>query len=349
MESSQVKRILYDDIDKLVIVLESIGCHHIKVLNNRIQCARPNGKNPTSIQVLTDDTRLATVIHTDNLFKGKDIISLVEYYMDIEFTEAIKYICQTIGVTYNTSYKPKKKLFSALDLFYSSTQEEKENDIIRDSALCEFIISPHSLLTEQGVSLEAQVEFETGYDIQDQRLLTPIRDRDGNLVSIKGRTIVDNHKEVGISKFLAYHKYNATQILYGLHKNELNILMENEVIVVEGEKSVQQLYSIDVKNAVSISKKKISTQQEKMLLELQVKIVIALDKDVSAEEVIQEANKFDGFAKVEIIWDWDDLLSDNDSPSDHGSFVWACLYESRVTLDEFKRRTVNCIRNDELV
>jgi DNA primase len=180
-------------------------------------------------------------------------------------------------------------------------------------------------------------------------LLTTIRDRYDTLVSIKGRTIIDDYKEIGISKFLAYYKYNASQILYGLHKNELDIFINDEVIIVEGEKSVQQLYSIGVKNVVSISKKKISARQEKMLLELQVKIVIALDKDVSYEEVIQEAEKFNGFAKVEVIWDWDDLLNDNDSPSDHGSFVWACLYESRVTIDEFKRRTIEEFRANGLV
>lgn len=340
MQADVLKRILYDDQSHIIKVLESCGVHSIKQLNERIQGAREGGDNPTSIQIITKDDNLGAVFHTDSSFSGGDIISLVEHMEKIEFLDAIDYICNVIGIENSYEYQPKKKLFGILDTLFGSKKERaiEENIKLEDKVLNQFFINPHSKLTEQGVSVKTQIKFQTGYDIGDNRLLTPIRDEDGDIVTIKGRTLNGDYKTMDIPKFIAYYPYKAVDILYGLYENQLNIYMNQEVIVVESEKGVQQADSIDVDNCVATSKKKISDNQVDKLISLQCTIVLAFDKDVSPEDIIIEAEKFNGYAPVEVVYDFNNLLTGTQSPLDLGENTWYSLYNGRMTIKEFKER-----------
>jgi len=338
MQAEVLKGILYDDQSHIINVLESCGVHSIKKLDSRIQGAREGGDNATSIQIITKDKNLGAVFHTDASFKGGDIISLVEHIKEIEFLEAIDYICSTIGVENTYEYKPKKKLFGILDTLFGSRKEPEieENIKLHDDVLNQFFINPHYRLTEQGVSVDTQIKFQTGYDIGDNRLLTPIRDEDGDIVTIKGRTLHSNYKELDIPKFVAYYPYKAVDILYGLYENQFNIYDKHEAIVIESEKGVQQGDSINVDNCIATSKKKISVNQVNKIISLQCKVVLAFDKDVDPYDIIIEANKFEGYLPVEIVYDFNDLLTGTQSPLDVGRDVWYNLYESRMTIEQFK-------------
>jgi DNA primase len=88
--------------------------------------------------------------------------------------------------------------------------------------------------------------------------------------------------------------------------------------------------SIGVHNVVALSKKKLSDSQRKMLIELQVDIVIALDNDVSDEDIKEIADAFIDFTNVYIIKDKYGLLCAKDSPFDCGDMVWDELYENKI-------------------
>jgi hypothetical protein len=139
-----------------------------------------------------------------------------------------------------------------------------------------------------------------------------------------------------IAKFISYYPYNSSKILFGLYENKLNILLKNEVICVESEKAVQQADSMGIDNVIAISKKKLSASQVDKILELQCKVVIGFDKDVSPDAIIQEASNFDGYLPVEIIYDFDEELGEKDSPFDRGVNTWYNLYRGRIKLEDFK-------------
>lgn len=348
MKAEELKSILHDDPSLIIRILEDCGIHHIKHIKERIQGCRPDGDNPTSVQVILKNSDLITVIHTDSNYKGGDIFSLIDYYKSIEFPQSINYVCNLIGIENTSEYKPKKKIFKVLDLMFKKKFDtiDEENIKLQDKILDEFIMLPHKKLSEQGVSIDTQLKFQTGYDIIDNRLLTPIRDEDGDLVTIKGRTLNKDFKQEGIPKFISYYNYIARKILYGLYENKLNIFYKNEAIVVESEKSVQQADSIGVNNVVAISKKKLSTEQITKLLELQCTLVLAFDKDVTPDAIILEASNFEKYVNVEIIYDFNDLLNEHDSPFDNGSGVWWQLYNDRLKLEDFRRWwTDECKRN----
>src|SRR5690606_25926636 len=79
------------------------------------------------------------------------------------------------------------------------------------------------------------------------------------------------------SKYFYIEPCAKSSILYGLEKTRPYIEKANEVIVVESEKSVMQLWTMGIKNAVAISGHKLSKTQVKKLTHLNVPIVIAYD------------------------------------------------------------------------
>lgn len=325
---------MLDNPDQIVKILERLGCHHIKVVpDKRVTSALPDGDNPTSVQVLIKDEKLATVVHTRNDYKGGDIYSFIEYMLDCNFRNALMYACNTCGVPYTVEYKPPivNRTYSFMKNFFKHEHSEEiyENETLPEGYLDMFINAPHKMFVDEYMTPESQKHFGIRYDIHLGRILIPIRDLQGNLVTVKGRIATNDFDKLKTPRYLAYENYRATNILYGYHENYWDILMAGEVIVVESEKGVIQAHSYGFNNAVALSKKKISEEQLFALISLNVDVTLALDKDVSDTEIEELAQEFKGLCKVYQIKDEHDYLDEKDSPTDKGIEVFKTLYNSK--------------------
>lgn len=329
LTAKQLKDYLLNNPSFIIKILEELECHHIKhIENKRITGALPDGDNQTSIQVLLNDF-LTTVVHTRSDYKGGDIYEFVSYIKKCSFRNAFMFICRLLNIDCSFTHKPKivNKTFNFLNRFLKKEAfiTNDTNVILNETILDTYIKTAHKNFLNDNISIKSQYKFGIHYDIHDQRILIPIRDTNGNLVTIKGRAIEDGCKE----KYIAYYPYSANEVLYGYYENNLNILLQNEVIIVEGEKSVMQADSYGVGNVVALSKKKISDSQLYKLISLNVDVVLALDKDVEKEEVEKMAKEFKGLAKVYAIYDKNDLLGEKDSPFDRGKDIWHELYKDK--------------------
>jgi len=188
---------------------------------------------------------------------------------------------------------------------------------------------PHKLFSEDGISLKIQVEMGISYDTNDSRILIPIRDTEGNLITLKGRTTIDTYKEDEIPKYLSYFDYNAVNILYGYYENYFNIIEKNEIVIVESEKSVLQAMSMGINNVVALSKHIISDKQLEIILKTQCDVVLALDKGIDRKYCLKELDKFDNFCTKYLIYDNENILKDKDSPFDKGLNIWEKLYNQK--------------------
>lgn len=166
--------------------------------------------------------------------------------------------------------------------------------------------------------------------------MIPIRDKNNQLVAIKGRTYLPNNKELDIPKYLYYKEnkdsryYNS--VLFGANYNYDKIKELNEVIVVEGEKTVMKAKSMGFDNVVSISGHDINSNIKKKILQLHSNVVIALDKDVQLKDIIKEGSKLTMFTNVCYIHDDRNLLGEKSSPFDEGFGVWLDLYNNKKKL-----------------
>lgn len=340
MEIKEVKKHLYNNPYKIVDLLENCGCHKIKHYDGkRIQACRPKGDNPSSVQVILNDTNLNCVIHTDPEFDGGDIFYLIAHLKNIENSRAIRWVYKELG--FNLTYEPKETS-SALDFVNEFVRYDlrfdKDNKVINqplpEVLFGQFIKSPHVKFTKENINIDVQQEFNICFDSLSKRIIIPIYDTKGNLITFKGRA-TDNETR---PKYVAYYPFNGSNILYGYHNNLFNIFRENEAIIFEAEKSVLKARSMGIDNSLALMRHKPSNEQIEKIIKLQTDIVWAMDKDISPSEIVNTVDDLDGLVNIYIIHDKDGLLNQKDSPVDKGLNVWNVLYENKIKFNEFKNK-----------
>ena len=343
----QIKTILYNDKSKIVKVLEELKCHKINPhYGNQIRCALPvefGGETGTSIQIILNEFLPAYIYSRSGYdeYEIKDIISLVQFLLKSNFTNAVHWLCQMLDIEYDDTkviIRNQSETIKVMKSYIRNTQEILLNEPISEDLLNKY---PKYIVrdwTDEGIDEEVQAKYDIRIDEQKCRWLIPIRDEDGNLVAIKGRTYLPNSKELDIPKYLYYKEnkeakyYNS--VLFGLNHNYKNIKELNEVILVEGEKTVMKAESMGFNSVVSISGHDINQNIKKKVLQLHTDVVIALDKDVPLKDIIKEGNKLSMFTNVFYIYDDKDLLGKNtkNAPFDLGFGVWLELYNNKKRL-----------------
>lgn len=326
---------MYDNPSLIIRTLEDLGCHKIKeIRGKRIQCALPDGDNPTSVQVLMDTDGLITTVHTRNDYDKGDIITFVGYIKGIDNYESFKYVANLHGFSTYYEHKEISKVKTFLDTFCRAKNKESVSVVepIDETSFLQFVRNPVWELYKEGVSADTQDVFEICFDVGGQRIVYPFRDEEGRLISFKGRTVYDDYHEREVAKFYAYYNFPSGDYLYGAWQNRLGIRMADDIIVVEGEKSVLKAHSMGYENVVSVGKKRISTPQFRKLLSYGKRIVLAFDKDVCIKELEYAALEFKGVSEVYAMVDKWDMLGENDSPFDSDKKTVDFLYDNMVQL-----------------
>ena len=311
--------------DLIPVVLEEVGCHHIKHRDGFYQCANPDGDNTTAVCVY-ENTNLTTINYTRDITngrKGSDLISLVEFYKNETFPHAIKWICDVLDIDYYSNPEDElpeslKLTKMLLDLQENDNVEEEEKPLkpISERILSYYKPYVNNMFLEDNVSYDTQSEFEIGYDEESNRITIPIRDDLGNLVGVKARYFYRKVPE-DTMKFIYLEKCARSQILYGLYKTINFIKQKKRVFVVEAEKGVQQLWDAGYQESVATGGKKITQCQINKLTRLCVTIIFVFDKDVEKEELDSIAKRFIDEVEIYALIDKDDILSEKESPTDN--------------------------------
>lgn len=339
------ERILEED--KVGTLLESMECCYVEKKNNRYEAQLPqkfNSPNKRSVQVYLNESlssRIRTLGESD-----LDIYGLVSYIVYDRYSEedrqsnlakAKRWICEVLGYNdYSSHSFVKNPAADQLKWLKEVKKRRKrkrelnslENRVYDQDILDQFVMLPHQMYIDEGISYETQLEFQVGYDIKSQRIIFPIHNRFGEIVSIKGRTVFDDYEERDIYKFIYLYNFNKMIELYNWHRALYYILEKKEVIIFEGEKTTMLSTQWGYRNCVAISGDDLSEWQVNMIKELgsEVRIVIAMDKDKSIEAVKKQAAKFGKTRMVYALWDSAELFADRDSPTDRGEETFKTLY-----------------------
>lgn len=324
MDIESIKENILEN-DLIPVVLEEVGCHHIKHRDGFYQCANPDGDNTTAVCVY-ENTNLTTINYTRDITngrKGSDLISLVEFYKNETFPHAIKWICDVLDIDYYSNPEDElpeslKLTKMLLDLQENDNVEEEEKPLkpISERILSYYKPYVNNMFLEDNVGYDTQSEFEIGYDEESNRITIPIRDDLGNLVGVKARYFYRKVPE-DTMKFIYLEKCARSQILYGLYKTINFIKQKKRVFVVEAEKGVQQLWDAGYQESVATGGKKITQCQINKLTRLCVPIIFVFDKDVEKEELDSIAKRFIDEVEIYALIDKDDILSEKESPTDN--------------------------------
>lgn len=327
--------------DKIKIILEELGFHGFRDYGHEYRCAKPNDDDKSQVAVKKDNL-YCIIYQSDSNFKG-DIIDLVIYIKDIKFINAIKWLHEKIGIEYEYNYSRDKKennkdpLVLMKSIRRSSKNRKADDNYYSARVLDNFIQQPTLyLLKNQGISVKAQEKFDIHYDPNRQRVLYPYFDPDNNdvLNGIMGRTTIEGYSQLGIPKYYPIKKVSKRIGLFGLQQNRRHINACGKLIIFEAENSVMKAWQMGYKNCVALGHHELQPDHIRKIMGLNVsEIIIAFDKDISAEFIINEiAPIADKYFNVSYTFDEYNLLDDKDSPVDKGYKAWEFIYKNRISV-----------------
>lgn len=192
------------------------------------------------------------------------------------------------------------------------------------------------LWVDEGISWDALKRFGVRYDALDDRIVYPIRDYDGRIFSVSGRTCDPDYKAKKIRKYTYMGSIGTLATIYGYAENRNEILERKEIIIFEGAKSVMAAWGWGYENGAALLTSHLSQNQFEALIKLSsfhgVEIVFALDSDIdiTKDERIMRLKQY---AKVSWVKNRGKLLEDKMSPVDQGKEIWERLYVQRERLN----------------
>lgn len=188
---------------------------------------------------------------------------------------------------------------------------------------------------DEGISWDIMRQFSIRYDAFDNRIVYPIKDYDGNIISVCGRTCDPDFKSKRIRKYTYFQEMGTVDTLYGYSDNKDAIMQAKEIILFEGAKSCLKMAGWGYKNTAAILTSHLSPNQFQFLLKLSswhgIRIVFALDSEI---DITKDRNimKLSKYARVEWVKNIGNLLPEKDSPTDQGLEVFKKLYKKRRRL-----------------
>lgn len=265
---------------------------------------------------------------------GGSVLTFIRYFNKCSWQEAIEKLKEYAG--YKGVVAPHKKL-SATEVAKRFAKPKKapktsKGVILSDDYMDRYEKRDDKLAVweQEGISRASLDKFQVFYDEFSNRLVYPIRNMDGKIVNIGGRTLDEDWKAKGLRKYTYFKPWGELNTLYGLFENMESIREKREIILFEGCKSVLIADTWGIHNAGAILTSHLNPNQMKILARLGCRVVFALDKEVCVRED-HNIKRLKQFVKVEYIWDRDDLLDEKDAPVDKGPEAWQKLYEGRLS------------------
>jgi DNA primase len=258
--------------------------------------------------------------------EGGNVIQFAKKYHKVSYEQAVKMICSWAHLLL-TNEEP------ILKIIRHYKKKEKEEELAIRAELNPNIMEQYKDITIQswineGIPREILKKYNVRYDDKACRIVFPVWDIEGKIINIKGRAAHPKWKEFGMAKYIYYYPLGKNDIFWGYHWHIDDILKKNEIILVEGEKSVMKLEANGVNNAVAIATSHLSKPQTQILMRLHVDVVVALDKDKDPTKDKNLVN-LARYNNCYIMVDNNNLLGEKDSPIDKGINIFNIMYNER--------------------
>ena len=315
----QIKEKLLEQPESIEHILSTFGFEKIRRSHREIRCAFEENLNPTAVVIrLQDHENLFVKDYERNL--SLDFINYLVKSKNIPFKDVMNVIKQELHLDSIYNYKRKVGLFGGLYDKISRSNGEIEVTTYPEEILEQFGNTPNTLWLKDEISLSTQRKWGIGYDVLSQRITMPIRTSTGEIMAIKGR--LNGEPEEFEPKYLYIINGPMSQTLFGYSEN-YSSLYENEILIVESEKSVLKMDSWGYNNVVALGSNSLSATQAKLIMSLNPKrVTFLLDKSLSLENTKRNAdllNTFCTMRQLEICyWNWEDnlTLEDKAAPCD---------------------------------
>lgn len=269
---------------------------------------------------------------------GGNLVDFVMAKDHVNVAQAINILKRYAHITEDESGQPTQRLsvVSVAKRYRTSTRPPPKctAKVLPDDYMSRFEFRQDKLKAwnDEGIPYEVMRDYQIRYDAFDDRIVYPIRNLDGKIFCVSGRTCDPDYKSKGIRKYTYTTQIGALPALYGLWENKESILEKKEAIIFEGCKSVLKAVGYGYSNGIALLTSHLSQFQMESLIRLAsfygVRFVFALDSDV---DITKDKNitRLARYAHVEWIKNRDNMLQDKESPVDRGKEVFEKLYTMR--------------------
>ncbi len=265
---------------------------------------------------------------------GGNVFSFVKRYFRCDTREAIRILQEYAGVDGKID-APHEKLAATTVckrfLPQKTTQKQVKNTVLPSDYMLRYEKRDDKLAVweNEHISRESLNRFQVCYDSFSDRLVYPIKNFQGEIVNVGGRTLDKDWKAKKLRKYSYFFGWGVRNVIYGLYENMEHIKNAREIILFEGCKSVLLADTWGIKNCGALLTSHLNPSQMKLLVQLGCRVVFALDKDVDVREDHNIA-KLKRYVNVEYLCDADNLLAEKDAPVDRGLEVFKTLYNQRI-------------------
>ena len=266
--------------------------------------------------------------------RGGGIIQYLQEYEGLSFDNAVEKACKLADTDISTMcYSPTVKLLKKIKRLRQKKIVTKHT-IIDECEYEKYKKDTVSEWLDEGIRQSEIDLFDIRIDDRSNRIVYPVRDIDGNLINIKGRTRFSDYKSMHLMKYINYFPVGTMDYLQGLNITLPYIKEKNEIIIFESLKSVMKCFGWNYKNSASAEKHSLTDEQIRLIIFLRVNVVFAYDSDVSykSKDIVETINKIKRFTNVYIMEDKENLLGGieaKNSPADKGLHIFEKLYESK--------------------
>ena len=329
----KIKEMFIEQPDKLMEFLESFDFEHINHRGSEIRFAR-NWNGGANISIRLKNNPYCCV---SDWSRGicTDIISYIIQEKNVEFRTVLQAAKRILNLSDDWRPQPKKALFGGIYGGLSCCNRGIKLKTYDESILDKYKKNGNLRFLRDGISLNAQKFFDIRFSVEDNAIILPLHNEMGDCIGAKAR--VNGEPQEGESKYYYPLPTQVSQTLYGYSKNYEHLYGADTIYVGESEKFCMQLYTMGIRNCVSIGSHTLSEKQAKLLLQLSPKsITFMLDEGLDLMETKRNADvlrNIAGMMQIDIyFFDHTECLElgPKDSPSDHGITVWNEIIENNI-------------------
>lgn len=270
--------------------------------------------------------------------KGGNVLDFICAYHNCGFLKGLDILKRYAGITDDEQQTGAPRRLAATTVAKKFQVRHKKEKQSKTSVLqsdymnrYEWDVKKLAVWEREGISMESMAKFQVRYDPFSDRLVYPIRDVNGNIISVCGRTLDPHYKEKNLRKYTYFQSLGTLDTIYGLSDNIATIRAKGEIILFEGAKSVMMADGWGIQNTGAVLTSHLNDNQFKILIKLGVAVTFALDAEINIRE---DANimKLRQYANVYWVRNKDEMLEPKDSPTDKGREVFETLYQERRRL-----------------
>lgn len=308
-----------------------------------------------------------------------NVITFVQKYNGITFTEALKMLADRAGIPLNVSTTRKvntkyEKLYEINDTVNKyfkanllSNEGVKAIKYLEDRKISKDIINEFNIglstsnklsnILSKKYSYDELVKLDICkdingryYDTFQDRIIFPIIDENNNVIAFSGRKYtnedLNNNTLPKYSNTKETDIFKKSEVFYNINNAINEIKKKREIVITEGFMDTIRMSSIGYKNVVAIMGTAFTEKHLEKIKKWKCKVILNLDQDDAGVKGTIEAGEtlLKNNIDTEVIV-FDDYKDSDEFIKNKGSDSFKIAYDNRVSFIDFKLKYLKRKRN----